>query len=178
MQKSFTIINIDESKFILIKLEEYILANEDSAKIISDLRHEIWKTTYRGIYSNERIDNYDYKEHRQRDLQRIQDISYNVYLINDIDISIGYFVFTTTVNVYIQSLYISQKYQRHGIGKQVFLFIKDYCQAHEYDKFTCNCNSHNFQAQKFYHYMGGVIIKRDEGHDDKYDDQITFEFCV
>lgn len=43
---------------------------------------------------------------------------------------------------------------------------------------SCNCNSHNYPAQEFYKAMGGIIIKRDEGHADKYDDQITFEFTV
>jgi len=72
---------------------EFILANEDAAKIIAELRHEIWGTTYRGIYSDERIDNYDYGEHRQHDLQRIQDISYHVYLITNADAPIGYRLF-------------------------------------------------------------------------------------
>ena len=52
---------------------EFILADEDAAKIISELRREIWSTTYRGTYSDERIDNYDFEEHRQRDLPRISD---------------------------------------------------------------------------------------------------------
>lgn len=157
---------------------EFILANEDTAKIISELRYEIWGTTYRGIYSDERIDNYDYEEHRRRDLQRIQDVSYHVYLIVDIDIPIGYFTFSATETVYIQSLYIRQEYQHQGIGKQAFTLIREYCRTYGFDKFTCNCNSHNFPAQDFYRSMGGIIIKRNEGHDDKYDDQITFEFCV
>ena len=157
---------------------EFILANENTAKIISELRHEIWSTTYRGIYSDERIDNYDYEEHRQRDLKRIQDSSYHVYLITDIDNPIGYFTFLAAETVYIQSLYIRQEYQRQGIGKQVFTFIRVYCKTHGFDKFTCNCNSHNYPAQDFYRSMGGTIIKRNEGHDDKYDDQVTFEFCI
>ena len=69
---------------------EFILADEDGAKIISELRHEIWRTTYRGIYSDERIDNYDYEEHRQRDLQRIRDTSCRVYLIVKDGEPIGY----------------------------------------------------------------------------------------
>ena len=157
---------------------EFILANENTAKIISELRHEIWSTTYRGIYSDERIDNYDYEEHRQRDLKRIQDSSYHVYLITDIDNPIGYFTFLAAETVYIQSLYIRLEYQRQGIGKQVFTFIRVYCKTHGFDKFTCNCNSHNYPAQDFYRSMGGTIIKRNEGHDDKYDDQVTFEFCI
>lgn len=158
---------------------EFILANdEDTAKIIAELRHEIWATTYRGIYSDERIDNYDFEEHKQRDLQRIQSISYHVYLITDADNPIGYFTFSTTETVYIQSLYIRREYQRHGIGKKAFSVIREYCVTHGFDKFTCNCNSHNYPAQSFYRSMGGAVIKRDEGHKDKYDDQITFEFFV
>lgn len=155
---------------------EFILVNENTAKIIAELRHEIWGTTYRGIYSDERIDNYDYEEHRQRDLQRIQDISYHVYLITNVDDPIGYFTFMTTEIVYIQSLYIRQEYQRQGIGEQAFALIREYCKAHGFNKFTCNCNSHNYSAQGFYRSLGGTIIKRNEGHSDKYDDQITFEF--
>ena len=34
---------------------EFISANEDAAKTIADLRHMIWCTTYRGIYSDEKI---------------------------------------------------------------------------------------------------------------------------
>ena len=157
---------------------EFILADEDGAKIISELRHEIWRTTYRGIYSDERIDNYDYEKHRQRDLQRIRDTYYRVYLIVNDGEPIGYFNFLTDETVYIQSLYIKQKYQRQGIGKQAFALIGEHCRAYGFDKFTCNCNSHNYPAQDFYRSMGGTVIKRNEGHNDKYDDQITFEFYV
>ncbi len=156
----------------------FILADENGARTIAELRHEIWNTTYRGIYSDERIDGYDFEEHRQRDLKRIGDSSCHVYLIADGDDTIGYFNFMTMENVYIQSLYIKQEYQRRGIGKRVFELIREFCGTHGFDRFTCNCNSHNFPAQDFYRSMGGVVIKRDEGHNDKYDDQITFEFCV
>lgn len=157
---------------------EFILANEDAAKTIADLRHMIWCTTYRGIYSDEKIDNFDYEEHRQRDMQRIQDPTYHVYLITDTDNPIGYFAFQDTGTVYIQSLYIRQEYQHKGIGKQVFSMIRKYCRKQGFSQFSCNCNSHNYPAQEFYRAMGGIIIKRDEGHADKYDDQITFEFTV
>lgn len=107
-----------------------------------------------------------------------EDSAYHVYLIMDMDKPIGYFMFTDTGTVYIQSLYICQEYQHHGIGKQAFALIRQYCKEHGLNKFTCNCNSHNYSAQNFYHAMGGSIIKRNEGHDDKYDDQITFEFGI
>ncbi len=157
---------------------EFILADENGAKIIAELRREIWSTTYRGIYSDERIDNYDYEEHRRRDLTRIRDDSYHVYLIVSGGEPIGYFNFLTSETVYIQSLYVRREYQRQGIGKQAFAIIKEYCKTHGFDKFICNCNSHNYPAQDFYRSMGGTVVKRSEGHDDKYDDQITFEFLL
>lgn len=156
----------------------FIAASEADAKAIAELRHAIWCTTYRGIYSDEMIDHFDYEEHRRRDLCRIKDPAYHVYLIMEQDNPIGYFAFTDESIVYIQSLYILQAYQHQGIGKQAFAMIRQYCQDHGVEKFSCNCNSHNFPAQAFYCAMGGSIIKRDEGHDDKRDDQITFEFCI
>lgn len=156
----------------------FISANEDDAKAIAELRHTIWGTTYRGIYSDEMIDCFDYEEHRKRDLYCIKNPEYHVYLIMDRGAPIGYFAFSDTDIVYIQSLYIRQEYQHQGIGKRALTLIRQYCQEHGADKFSCNCNSHNFPAQAFYCAMGGVIVKRDEGHDDKRDDQITFEFCV
>lgn len=157
---------------------EFILADEDAAKTISELRHEIWRTTYRGVYSDERIDNYNCEEYRRRDLRRIRDTSYRVYLIVSDGEPIGYFNFLTAETPYIQSLYVRRECQRQGVGKQAFELIREYCRANGLDKFTCNCNSHNYPAQEFYRSMGGTVIKRNEGHADKYDDQITFEFCV
>lgn len=156
---------------------KFIQADETGAEIIAGLRREIWLTTYRGIYSDERIDNYDYEGHRLRDLARIRDSSCHVYLITD-GCPIGYFTFQAADTVYIGSLYIRREYQHKGIGRQVFAFLREYCLTGGYDCFTCNCNSHNYPAQKFYLAMGGKVIRRSEGHEDKYDDQITFEFGV
>lgn len=159
---------------------EFIPADETGAEIIADLRREIWLTTYRGIYSDERIDNYDREGHLLRDLERIRDSAYHVYLITDITdkYPIGFFTFRAAETVYIRSLYIRTEYQHRGIGKQAFGLIREYCRANGYDRFTCNCNFHNYPAQGFYRAMGGEVIGQSAGHEDKYYDQITFEFCV
>ena len=153
-----------------------IAARENDAKIIAELKHTIWCTTYRGIYSDEIIDNFDYEEHIKRNLCLIKNPACHVYLIMDEESPIGYFALMNSETVYIQSLYICQEYQHQGIGRRVFAFIKRYCQENGTDKFSCNCNSHNVSAQGFYRAMGGTIIGRDEGHVDKRDDQITFAF--
>ena len=45
-------------------------AKEDAAAIIA-LRYRIWGTTYRGIYPDDMIDNFDWAWHREKELLRI-----------------------------------------------------------------------------------------------------------
>ena len=39
---------------------------EEDAAVIAKLRQEIWSTTYRGIYPDDMIDQFDYAWHTQR----------------------------------------------------------------------------------------------------------------
>lgn len=156
----------------------FLLAQKCEAQTISDLRHVIWGTTYRGIYPDEAIDGFDLEWHMQRDLARIKDPDLRVYLIRFVDTPIGYFVLKITDPVYISSLYLLKEYQHQGIGRQAFMIVKQFCMERGISRYYCNCNAHNHPAQAFYHAMGGVIIKQDLGHENKQEDQLTFEFKV
>lgn len=156
----------------------FSLARDDDAKLIASLRHAIWDTTYRGIYPDEAIDGFDLERHTQHDLERMKDPSLRVYLIRRGDRPIGYFSHKTTEPVNIESLYLLEEYQRRGIGKQALMVVKQYCAERGILKYYCNCNAHNYPAQGFYRTMGGAVVKRDEGHKNKREDQLTFEFQV
>ncbi len=156
----------------------FSLARDSDARTISDLRHVIWGTTYRGIYPDDAIDGFDLKWHTQRDLARIKDPYLRVYLIHFEDMPIGYFTHKTTEPVYIESLYLLKEYQHQGIGRQAFRIAEQYCMERGVRKYYCSCNAHNHPAQAFYYAMGGVIIKRDTGHKNKQEDQLTFAFKV
>ena len=156
----------------------FVPAKEEDAKNISKLRAEIWNTTYRGIYRDELIDHYDFAYHESRDLQRIRDNSYHVYLILDRDNPIGYFYFQDDGEVHIQSLYVLLPYQNNGIGKEAFEIARAYCRNKSYKEFTCNCNQHNYKARAFYEHIGGRNVYEDFGHEDKRQDQITYLFDV
>ena len=156
----------------------FSLAQDGDAKTISNLRHVIWGTTYRGIYPDDAIDGFDLEWHTQRDLARIKDPHLRVYLIRFADMTIGYFIHKTTVPVYIGSLYVLKEYQRQGIGRRAFMIAEQYCVECGTSKYYCNCNAFNYPAQAFYHAMGGVIINCDTGHKNKQEDQLTFEFMV
>lgn len=158
---------------------DFVPAKTSDAATISTLRQRIWDTTYRGIYPDTAIDNFDYDWHQQRDLKKISDPSFTVYLIKHGDENIGYFVFQHAGSgVWLHSLYVLQEYQHKGIGKQAFVFLEDYCRENKISRFACNCSPHNENAMRFYQRMGGVVTKADTGHGNRQEDGVIFEFNV
>ena len=156
---------------------DFVPAKAVDAAAISALRQRIWNTTYRGIYPDAVIDDFDFDWHRQRDLEKISDPSFTVYLIRYGDEDIGYFIFRhTDSGVWLHSLYVLQEYQHRGIGKQAFSILKDYCRENGISRFSCNCSPHNENAMRFYQRMGGVVVKTDTGHENRQEDGVIFEF--
>ena len=74
----------------------FVPAKANDAAAVSALRQRIWDTTYRGIYPDAVIDDFNYDWHQQRDLKKISDPSFTVYLIRYGNENIGYFVFQHT----------------------------------------------------------------------------------
>ena len=157
----------------------YVPAKASDAAAISALRHRIWDTTYRGIYPDAVIDDFNYDWHQLRDLKTLSDPSFTTYLIKYGDEDIGYFIFQHAGSgVWLRSLYVVREHQHRGIGKQAFSILNDYCKEKGIDRFSCNCNPHNENAMRFYRRMGGVVIKTDTGHENKQEDGVVFEFNV
>ena len=158
---------------------DFVPAKASDAATISTLRQRIWDTTYRGVYPDAVIDDFDYDWHQQCDLKKISDPSFTVYLIKYREEDVGYFIFQDAgACVWLHSLYVLRKYQHRGIGKLAFSIIKDYCIEKEISRFVCNCSLHNENAMRFYQCMGGVVTKTDTGHENKQEDGVIFEFNV
>lgn len=158
---------------------DFVPAKTNDAATISTLRRRIWDTTYRGIYPDAAIDDFNYEWHQQRDLKKISDPSFTVYLIKCGDEDIGYFIFQHTGSrVWLHSLYVLRAYQHRGIGKRAFAILKDYCREKGINRFACDCSPHNENAMRFYQRMGGVVTKTDTGHENKQEDGVIFEFNV
>ena len=156
---------------------DFVPAKANDAAAISTLRQRIWDTTYRGIYPDTVIDDFNYDWHQQRDLKKISDPSFTVCLIRHGDEDIGYFIFQHTGSgVWLHSLYVLREYQHRGIGKQAFAILKDYCREKGIGRFACNCSPHNENAMRFYQRMGGVVVKTDTGHENRQEDGVIFEF--
>lgn len=163
---------------------EFIKAQEKDSMTLAILKKQVWEETYRGIYPNEKIDNFNFESHAEKFKKDIQDKTKQVYLINHENENVGYFCIGTPkyplgdFEMCINSLYILQKCQRSGIGSKVFEFIKNYCKENKITKFFNGCNYYNTKAQNFYEKMGGILFDKDLNHEDKSEMQVYYKYEV
>ncbi|MBE6984123.1 MAG: GNAT family N-acetyltransferase [Ruminococcaceae bacterium] len=157
-------------------------ATYDDLPTLAATRQKVWATTYRGIYADEMIDHFDHAWHIARDRRRMEDPKQDFYLVMDDDVCVGYFYFGTPHVDYkdftfcLNSLYFLREYRGRGLGRRVFNFVRSVCRERGIDKFFNGCNVHNLPAQGFYRKMGGVVGKIDDGHTNKAEDQMYFEY--
>ena len=59
---------------------EFRRASPEDARLLAETRRRAWDTTYRGIYPDAMIDEYDLEAHTARDAARIADPSNAVFL--------------------------------------------------------------------------------------------------
>ena len=154
----------------------FIPATENDAIAIVELRKQIWSTTYRGIYPDCMIDNFDYPWHKEKELQRIRRSDYAVYLITIDNLNIGYLTTRKTDIITLQSLYIVDEYQHQGIGKQAFDFIVKYCKENNAHTFICHCVPENRNARLFYEKMGGRIVGEDLDNEESWMNSVIYRF--
>lgn len=156
----------------------FIEASEEDVPSIIALRQRIWGTTYRGIYPDSMIDNFDWDWHREMELLRVHHPAYSVYLVRKNRQDIGYLTINEADVITLQSLYISAEYQRQGIGRQAFDFVKAYCRAHHAASFVCHCVPENLNARSFYERMGGKVIGQDLANEERWQNSVTYQFTL
>lgn len=149
---------------------------EEDAAVIARLRQEIWATTYRGIYPDDMIDQFDYAWHIQKDAQRIKNPAYAVYLVMQEDQPVGYITLHISAPAHLLSLYLRQEYQHQGIGRRAFAFIREVFQALGVSTFTCACQPDNVHAMAFYHRCGGRVVGEDLSNEESWQNSVTFQF--
>ncbi len=160
---------------------KFRLAEHKDCERISYLKKTIWGTTYRGIYKDELLDNFDLEKQTEK-FKRMVDSETQLYVIETEKEIIGYFAFGKPYHQYedyqieFSLLYILKEYQGKGIGSSVFKFVEDKIEKMAIDKFYLCCNKYNYNAQKMYEKMGGKIIKIDEDDSEKDRVQIYYEY--
>lgn len=155
------------------------------ASILALLRRTVWDETYRGVYPDDLIDQFDFDFHTDKFAREINHPDHYVYIIEVRGEKAGYFTFSEShtpdenrYELHLNSLYVLSRYQRMGIGRTVISFIRQYCTERNFKSFYNSCNTHNKEAIKFYTRMGGRLFHEDSGHKEKIEDQSYFEYDI
>ncbi len=157
---------------------EFIPIQESEVSTLGILRQKAWAATYRGIYPDEMIDQFDFQWHREKDLLRLHNPEYRNWFITVGGEKMGYLALRHGEPMLLQSLYLLPQMQKQGVGRQAFTFVCRYCSERGIPAFRCLCQPENKNAVGFYEKMGGVIVDRDEGNEERWQDSVIFEFSV
>lgn len=149
---------------------------EEEAHLLSEFRQRVWDTTYRGIYPDEMIDNFDFDFYDERNLLWIKSDEFWVYFITADGEKAGYLILQEKEPFYVQSFYLLPEFRGKGIGRKTFDFIRDFCRENGKIRFYLGCHPQNERALGFYAAMGGTITARDEGHENNRENNVRIEF--
>lgn len=160
-------------------------ATAEDARLIAQARQIVWKETYRGIYPDCKLDEYDVEFYEAQDRSRICAPGQHYYVFVDEEKCAGYFSFGpyhygTYRDFYlcINHLYILNEYKGRGLGKLAFDTITQFCKENNIPKFFCGCNANNLPAVSFYLHMGGIQGDEASALLPKEDQIIHFEFYL
>jgi len=151
---------------------------------IAKLKGEVWNTTYRGIYSNEALDNYDVERNKRTFEGIVSSPKISLYIAVNIEKIVGFISFGEPYRPFLHYkqdvglFYILKEYQKIGIGKKLFSLAKENIRNNGYNEFFVSVNKYNKNAIDFYIAMGGDIIHIDEDMEDKREAQMKIHYTV
>ena len=155
---------------------------EDAFAIIST-RQKAWDATYRGIYPDDVIDDFDWNWHLAAEQRRLNNPDFHCFLILDHQQPVGYVSYGRVspgawkdFTFRLHSFYLLPAYQHRGLGRKLFLLVKKACIEMGFHKMYLDCHPKNEQALGFYEHMGGIITNIDAGHENPMEDTCTIEY--
>lgn len=160
------------------------LAKIEDCKIIAKVKLKTWETTYRGIYPNEKFDNYNFKEQEEMFKGIVNNKEINLYVAECNNEIVGYMSCGKPMREFqdykqeIGLLYILKEYQGYGIGRRFFEIAYNEIKEKGYNKFFISCNKYNINAQKFYEAIGGKKVLIDEDCENKSIPQIKYYYEI
>lgn len=166
------------------------LATTKDIEALAILKQRVWEETYRGIYNDDIIDNFDYEDAKVK-FQRILDNSeVSLYVVESdgkVEVEaelVGYMRVGIPNEEFVHYhqeiglLYIRKDFQRQGIGKELFHLGCQKIKENGYHEFFVPCNKYNINARQFYEKMGGKIIAEDEDRKNKRNVQVKYYYEV
>ncbi len=164
-------------------------AKKEDAMKLSEVKKEIWETTYRGIYSDEKINNYDYVKNKEKFQDIINNMDMNLYVVVDPTLKsynniIGYIEYGKPMRGFreytyeIGLFYIKKEYQNNGLGRRLFNMAVEHMKKINIQRFYISCHKFNDNAKGFYEKMGGKVIHVDCDEENDGVPQIKYEYTI
>lgn len=159
-------------------------AKVEDTQEMAIVRQNVWATTYRGIYNDEIIDDFDYEKAAHSFMEKIERPT-TMFKVAVCDKKIvGYVCFGESKYKYkdypyiINYLHILKNYQGKGLGRLFFNKIMEYVKQNHIDKFYVSCNKYNYPACQYYEKVGGIVDYVDEVKENKKDEQVIYTYSV
>ena len=155
----------------------YRKATIEDCYSIAELKGIVWNTTYKDIYSEERLNGYDVKKNEQIMKNIVNNSEIEIYVATVDDRIVGFMTCGKPYKSFkhyeqeVGLLYILKEYQKQGIGKGFFDIARKQVKEAGYNKFMVAVNSQNVNAIQFYLAMGGKVILSEEK-------QLRIEFAL
>lgn len=161
-------------------------AVEDDSKEIALLIIRSWTTAYRGLISDDFLDNMSMENIEKNWKKNIisQNDKNKIFVYEERDKILGVIGFGSPLdkenrkyNSEIYVLYVEPTLKRKGIGSKLFDFAKEYFIRHGKDNLIIWCLKGNEQGMNFYKKMGGKIISKRESLVNNIEvEEVGFEF--
>lgn len=139
-------------------------ATENDAKEVAKIIVSGWQTAYRGIISNEFLDNMSVEKMTKSWEQNIktQDENNNICVYEDENNILGVIRFgkadnSQSENGEIHVLYVKPELKRRGIGTELVKHAKEKLTKQKYKKMEIWCAKENKPSIEFYKKMGGKL---------------------
>ncbi len=159
-------------------------ATKNDVKNLAILKQKVWDETYRGIYSDDIIDNFDYEKSEESFQSLINNKDISFYVVESNEELVGYMDVGIPIRKFdnyeqeIGLLYLRKDFQKIGIGKELFVLGYNKIKNNGYNKFFISCNKYNTNARKFYEKMGGQLVAEDDDNENKRIVQVKYHYDI
>lgn len=147
---------------------EYRKATAEDCYSIAELKGIVWNTTYKGIYSDEKLIGYDVQKNEQIMRNILNNPEIEIYVATDEDRVVGFMTCGKPYKPFkhyeqeVGLLYIFKDYQKRGIGRAFIEIAHTQVKEAGYREFVVAVNRQNENAIQFYLAMGGKIVLSEE----------------
>lgn len=156
----------------------------EDAEAVTDVLIDSWQTAYRGIVSDDCLDNLNRAELIERRKRQYKD--YIVAVVDDRVAGYCWYINDNSfsddlsdIDCEIVALYVRPELERHGIGSRMLSYAADDLKDQGRTRMVIWCLKDNHRGRQFYTKMGGNVMGEHTTHigNDDYD-EVGFLFSL